>query len=352
MKMTQITHLPLVSIILPIRNEATYIERTLHSIFEQDYSGEMEILIADGMSTDNTRNIISQVAVQYPRYAIQILDNEGGIVPIGMNIALRYARGEIIIRVDGHCVIAPDYVRRCVDHIQMDHIDGVGGAMKSIGETDKARAIAYGVSSRFGVGNSAFRTLSGQNMLVDTVPFPAYTRTIIELAGFYDEELVRNQDDEYNYRIRKLGGKIMLAADVRSVYFSRTSLRGLWRQYFQYGYWKVRVLQKHPLQMSLRQFVPPAFIFLLVCSAMTLFFPVSYFIYLATFVPMIYFALNFAVSFSIAANNGWKYLQFLSVVFVIIHIGYGLGFLAGLAKFWNRWSDKDGKTPAWSYETE
>lgn len=198
-----------VSLILPIRNESAYIERVLQALSAQNYPAEqMKILIADGMSTDNTRQIINDFSLKYPQLKIQILDNPGRIVPTGMNIALREAKGEIIIRVDGHCIIAPDYVRKCVEHIQDDGVDGVGGPMDLIGETQMARTIAIGMSSSFGVGNSAFRTTSGKTMLADTVPFPAYTRQIITRAGFYDEEMVRNQDDEYNYRIRELGGKV------------------------------------------------------------------------------------------------------------------------------------------------
>lgn len=247
---------PPVSILLPVRNEAKNIYEIISSILNQDYPGEMEILVVDGMSTDDTRAIIAGICSQHAGINLRILDNPGKIVPTGMNIALREAQGEIIIRVDGHCIIAPDYVRRCVAHLLKDGVDGVGGPMQSIGETRLAETIALGMSSQFGVGNSAFRTTSGVSRLVDSVPFPAYTRAMIERAGLYDEELVRNQDDEYNYRIRELGGRILLADDVRSKYYSRGSLGKLWRQYYQYGYWKVRVLQKHPRQMSLRQFVP------------------------------------------------------------------------------------------------
>ena len=164
------------------------------------------------------------------------------------------------MRVDGHCEIASDYVRRCVEHLRRGEADGVGGSIETIGATPPSRAIALAMSSRFGVGNSAFRTERAATHLVDTVPFPAYTREMMRRAGPFDEELVRNQDDEFNFRIRELGGRILMAADVRSRYESRGSLRSLARQYFQYGYWKVRVMQKHPRQMSARHFVPAAFV--------------------------------------------------------------------------------------------
>jgi glycosyltransferase involved in cell wall biosynthesis len=316
----------------------------LLSVLEQDYPLDcIEIFIADGMSVDNTRSLIREFSAVYSQLNIQILDNPGKIVPIGINIALRQAKGEIIIRVDGHCIIASDYVRRCVERIQNDGIDGVGGPMESIGETQLSRAIAIGMSSTFGVGNSAFRTLSGKTMLVDTVPFPAYTRKIIERAGYYDEELVRNQDDEYNYRIRGLGGKILLAEDVRSTYFSRTSWAGLWRQYFQYGYWKVRVLQKHPRQMSLRQFVPPAFVLALLCSIALALFPIIR--PFSMIIPLLYLIVNIVASLWVASKHGWNYFGWLPFVFAILHLSYGLGFLIGFVKFWNRWMDKIGKVP-------
>jgi hypothetical protein len=302
------------------------------------------------MSTDQTRAIIDNFARLYPRLPIQILDNPRGIVPTGMNIALPQAKGEIMIRVDGHCMIAHDYVRQCVDHIQKDGVDGVGGPMETIAETFLARAIAIAMSSQFGVGNSAFRTTSGKSMLVDTVPFPAYTREIIERAGPYDEELVRNQDDEYNYRIRELGGQILLAEDVRSAYFSRSSLRSLWRQYFQYGYWKVRVLQKHPRQMSPRQFVPPLFVVRLLGSAILALAPVFRPISIA--IPALYILTNLLAAMYTAAKRGWQYLPLLPFTFAILHLSYGLGFLAGLVKFWNRWGDKQGKTPTFLFSTK
>jgi glycosyltransferase involved in cell wall biosynthesis len=343
-----------VSIILPIRNESAYIKKSLDALLAQDYPADhMEILIADGMSTDDTRKIIYNFSLQRPQLKTIILDNPNKIAPTGMNIALRQTKGEIIIRVDGHTIIAPDYVRKCVEHIQKDGIDGVGGFVESIGETHMAKAIAIGMSSPFGVGNSAMRTISGRNMLADTIPFPAYTRQIIERAGFYDEELVRNQDDEYNYRIRKFGGKLLLADDLRYDYFTRTSLKGLWRQYYQYGFWKVRVLQKHPLQMSLRQFVPPAFVASLFISAFLLFFPFpSFILHPSSFILVLYILANLSASLYAASKHGWKYAPLLPLVFAILHISYGLGFLAGLFKFWNRWRDKTGKAPLWSNKTD
>ena len=333
---------PLVTLILPIRNEASYIERCLNALLAQDYPAErLEIFVVDGMSTDRTREIVSKYQ---KHHAIILLDNPEHIVPIALNIALRRAKGEVIVRVDGHCEIAPDYISRCVRHLQAGRADCVGGPIETIGETPLAQAIAIGMSSKFGVGGSAFRTISDRTMFVDTVAFPAFTRKAIEKTGLFDEELVRNQDDEYSYRLRKWGGKILLAPDVKSKYYSRSSLRSLWRQYFQYGYWKVRVLQKHPRQMSLRQFVPPIFVAAMVLPlpVIVLFPPLTPACFL---VPVFYLLANLTASLITASRRGWQHLPLLPLVYGILHTAYGAGFLAGLVKFANRWGDKTGRVP-------
>jgi len=317
---------PLISILIPIRNEAAYIQRCLEAVLAQDYpSDRLEILIADGLSEDGTREKISEFQKAHPQ--INVFDNPMGIVPTALNILISRAKGEILVRVDGHCVIAQGYIRNCVAHLQEDQVDGVGGPMHSIGEDHISKVIAIAMSSKF---------------LVDTVPFPAYTRAIIDKVGLYDEELVRNQDDEYNYRIRKAGGKILLAADVRSTYYSRGSLKKLWRQYFQYGYYKVRVLQKHPKQMRLRQFIPPTFVSTLILGLLiSLTFTQGWMAFTA--LAGIYMLTNLAASTLIAIRKGWKLFGLLPITFATIHFSYGLGFIAGLFKFWKRWGDKSSK---------
>ncbi len=276
--------------------------------------------------------------------ALQLYDNPGRIVPKGLNILIPNAKGDILIRVDGHCVIAPDYVSSCVKHILEDDVDGVGGPMHSIGENKGSQAIALAMSSKFGVGGSSFRTETGETKLVDTVPFPAYTREIIQKVGLYDEELVRNQDDEFNYRIRKAGGKILLAEDVQSKYYSRGSLNKLWKQYFQYGFYKVRVMQKHPRQMRPRQFVPVLFVLSLIASIiMMLVFPWGS-ILLSGLVGL-YIAANLFASILTARKMGWYAVWRLPFAFMAIHLSYGSGFLWGLFKFWNRWGDQGGQVP-------
>ena len=283
-----------------------------------------------------------------------LLDNPGKIVPSGINIALRQAKGEIIIRVDGHTLIAPDYVRRCVEALQRSSADNVGGRMNAIGGSPFGKAVALATSTPFGIGGGRFH-FSEKEEWVDTVYMGAWPRQVFEKIGLFDEELVRDQDDEFNYRLRAAGGKILLSPDIKSEYTVRSAPSSLWRQYYQYGFWKIRVLQKHPRQMSLRQFIPPLFVLALILSVVLSFS--SIFRPLSLVVPILYLFANLAASIltTIRAQKSNQspfttYYLLLPFVFAILHISYGLGFLAGLFKFWNRWGDKLGKTPAWQGE--
>lgn len=322
---------------MPIRNEADFIERSLGAVLAQDYPRDrFEVLIADGMSTDSTREIVRRVAGDHREIPVHILDNPGQIVPTGFNAALAQAKGEIVVRVDGHAVIAPDYVSRCVEQLAISDAWGVGGPIETIGTNAFGETVALAMSSPFGVGDSAFRTIKDKMMIVDTVAFPAYIRRAINTAGPLDEELVRNQDDEYNYRLRKLGGKILLAPDIKSQYYSRSTPRALWRQYYQYGFYKVRVLQKHPAQMRPRQFIPPLFALGVLAGAVLASFRKSLRrLWIAGLAG--YVLANVAASVKLARANGWQHLKRLPPVFFILHFSYGLGFLAGLIHFRDRW---------------
>jgi len=264
---------PPISLLLPIRNESAYIERCLRAVLAQDYPPDrMEILVVDGMSTDGTREIVRKMIAQSllsstdRQPPVVLLDNLAGIVPTALNIGLRQAKGEIIIRVDGHTVIAPDYVHRCVEALEQSGADNVGGRMHARGENAWGVAVAAATSSPFGVGGARFH-YSDEEEWVDTVYMGAWPRPVFWGIGLFDEELVRDQDDEFNYRLREYGGRILLSPKIKSVYLVRGTPQALWRQYYQYGFWKVRVLQKHPLQMRPRQFVPPLFVLSLLASA-------------------------------------------------------------------------------------
>ncbi len=325
--------LPLVSVIMPVRNEAAFIERSLGAVLAQDYPADrLEVFVADGASTDDTRAIVSRLAGGQ-HVPVRVIENPAGTAAAGLNRAIAEARGTVVIRVDGHCVVPPHYVRRCVVHLERRRVDGVGGPVRTIGETPAAQAIAAAMSCRFGVGDSAFRTTRGEQRFVDTVPFPAYTREAIERAGPFDEELVRNQDDEYNYRLREMGGRILLAGDLESTYYGRSTFARLWRQYFEYGCYKVRVMQKHPLQMRPRQFVPALLVLALGAGALLALagHPVPLLLVAGSYLAFI------AAATLLHAKWDRALLLRLPLAFAVLHLAYGTGFLAGLVRFRRHW---------------
>ena len=228
--------------------------------------------------------------------------------------------------------------------------DNVGGRMDAVGEGDFAEAVVLATSSPFGVGGARFH-YSDKEEWVDTVYMGAWPRRVFEEIGLFDEELVRDQDDEFNYRLREHGGKILLSPKIKSTYTVRSTPRSLWKQYFQYGYWKVRVLQKHPRQMRLRQFVPPGFAAGLLGSALlAVIFPWGWIPMLAVFGS--YLIANLTASIITAIKSGWRHMPLLTVVYAILHLSYGLGFLVGLVKFANRWGDRTGKVPDYEHTND
>jgi len=339
---------PFVSILLPVRNEEKYIKSCLQSLLSQDYPlGKIEILIADGLSTDNTRSVINELKLDHSH--ISLFDNPGRIVPVGLNILIREAKGEVIIRVDGHTTISSDYIRQCVQALDSYGAQNVGGRMNPVGSNLFGEAVAAATSTPFGIGGGRFH-FSEKQEWVDTVYLGAWPKTVFEEIGLFDEELVRDQDDEFNYRLRASGGKILLTPKVKSFYTVRSSPKALWKQYFEYGFWKVRVLQKHPRQMSLRQFVPLAFVVALIMTfLLSLMFPWGWKALLALLA--VYLLANLSASIMTASGQGFKKLILLPLAFAIIHLSYGLGFLGGLFKFWNRWQDKKGRVPPLNWQT-
>jgi succinoglycan biosynthesis protein ExoA len=326
--------LPFVSVVMPVRNERAYIERSLGAVLNQDYPPElMEIVVADGMSDDGTWEILQQIAATDPR--VTVIQNPRKTAPCALNLATERTKGDIIIRVDGHCEPALDFVSRNVQHLLKDGVDGSGGCLVTIGESEEAQAIAAAMSSPFGVGGAAFRTARDISMLADTIPFPAYTRQIVEAAGPYDEEMTKNQDDEYNYRIRKIGGKLLLSSDVKSVYYSRATIRSLAKQYYGYGLFKPRVLWKHPRQMKARQFVPALFVAGL--GATLLLSPFSRRARRAFIGILIAYAgASSYASVRTASETERRHLRYLPAAFAALHFSYGTGFLVGLAQMINR----------------
>jgi succinoglycan biosynthesis protein ExoA len=327
----------LVSVIVPVRNEAAFIARNLEAMFNQDYPQDcLEVIVADGMSTDGTQEIIKSLQGQHSN--LQLIENPGKIVATGMNAALSIALGGIIVRVDGHTIISPNYVRECVNTIRRSGADNVGGRMDAVGEGRFGQAVAQATSSPFGVGGARFH-YSKREEWVDTVYMGAWPRDVFARIGLFDEELVRNQDDEFNFRLLSHGGRILLNPQIKSLYYNRNTVRTLWRQYFQYGYWKVRVMQKHSRQMRPRQFAPPTFVIALLLSLLTApFLTAGKWMFIL--VASAYLIANTAASVITAAKGEWRSFPLLPATFATLHLAYGFGFCTGLVVFLNRWGSR------------
>jgi len=319
------SNLPLVTVIMPIRNEGRYIEQSLSSVLAQDYPSHcMEILVVDGMSTDSTREILS-------RFPVRVLDNPARIVSTALNIGLEHARGNVIIRVDGHCEIGPSYVRRCVKVLQETGADCVGGAIVTVGDTWMAQAIAAALSSPWGVGTVAFRTGRAHPGFVDTVAFGAYRRETFERIGGFDEGLTRHQDYELNLRLRQSGGKIYYTPEIKVRYYSRGTLTKLARQYFQYGFWKWRVTRENPQAFTWRHLAPSSLALTVVLGALlSLVFSWAHSPYALLW--LLYGATVLGASVHVSARRGWRNLPILPLTLVTIHLSWGLGFWWGVIR--------------------
>lgn len=330
--------LPLVSVVIPMRNEAAHITACIDSVLAQDYPAEcVELIVVNGDSDDGSAEVLRAYGTR-----LRLLRNPSRIVPTAMNIGICAARGAIIARVNAHTVLAPDYLRIGVETLQRTGADNVGGAMHAIGGSPWGDAIALAMSSRFGIG--AYFHFASADREVDTVYMGMYPRAIFERIGLFDEELVRNQDDELNYRLRKAGGRIFLTTRMRSHYQNRQSLKTLARQFFQYGWWKIRVLQKHPRQMSARQFVPPSFVgVVLLCAGLAPWVPPARWLCLGA--VSAYGVAAGAAAALVSLRQGWRMFPRLLVVFMTMHLSWGTGFLFGGVRFARRWLSEEPTPP-------
>jgi GT2 family glycosyltransferase len=282
------------------------------------------------MSDDSTREILARYVSLHP--CIRLLDNPGRIVSTGLNKAIRASRGEIIIRMDAHTEYAPDYVQQCVKVLQATGAENVGGAARTRSKSYMQEAINIAYHMAFAAGGARFHNVDYEGY-VDTVIYGCWRKETLMNLGLFDEELVRNQDDELNLRAIRAGGKIWQSPAIRSWYYPRSSLRALFRQYAQYGYWKVRVIQKHKIPASVRHLIPGAFVGLLILlGALSPFLFVARIAFLDLF--LLYVAANGAASLATCCRPGQlRFLPVMPLVFGAYHFGYGCGFLRGLLDF-------------------
>lgn len=317
---------PLVSVIMAVRNEAAYLEETLDSVFAQDYPGEMEVIAADGGSDDGTREILERRAEREPR--LRVVDNPDRSAAAGLNRALAAGRGEVVVRCDGRSRLPADYVRLATAILAETGAANVGGRQEARGDSPLTEAAAIALTSPFGMGPSRFRygTRPGP---ADTVYLGAFRRSALREAGGFDPQLDRNQDYELNYRLRRAGGTVWFDPRLRAAYLPRRTLGGLWRQFFDYGRGKRAVLRRHPRSLALRQLAPPLLAAGLLASALLPFFGAGW---RAAALPGLYIGF-LAVTAGVETvrrrtRRGWL----LPVVWAVMHVGWGTGFLFGPAR--------------------
>ena len=318
---------PFVSVILAVRDEERFIARALEAVLRQFYpQGDIEILVVDGESQDRTREVVASLARRDPR--VRLLHNPLRRVAGGLNVGLRAARGEVIVRVDGHCVIPPDYVATCVRVLRAGQADCAGGPVRAEGEATMGCAIARAMSTPFGVGGASFRWANAARE-VDHLPFGAWRREVFEVIGRFDETLVRNQDDELSDRLRRSGGRIVMVPGIPVRYFSRARLAGLWRQYLGYGFWKVRVIRKRGGRpASLRHLVPAAFVSAVLGSLLAAAATHVWFLPACVLGPYALFLLV-ATAQSLARHRDRTALL-VPCALAAMHVAYGVGFLLAL----------------------
>ncbi|MDR1240712.1 MAG: LicD family protein [Oscillospiraceae bacterium] len=320
-----------VSVVVPLFNEERYIDDLISSILKQDYSKEnLEILFIDGGSCDLTLKIIEK-NINSSCFDIKLINNPMRTVQHAMNLGIKNSKGEIIVRMDAHAVYSPDYVSKCVEVIRKTGAQNVGGLMLAKGKTkmQKIIAAAYHIKFVLGGGKNHDENYEG---FTDTVFLGAFNKKYLNMIGMYDENFIINEDDELNYRIIENGGKIFVTPEIKSVYYPRDNIKELFKQYLNYGLWKVAVIKKHKKPARISHLVPALFVVFL------LFFPSLFFVYKSLFfsyilVLVIYACLNIYFSFGSKIISGFFEKITLAWVSFIIHTSYGLGFLFGLFKF-------------------
>jgi glycosyltransferase involved in cell wall biosynthesis len=317
---------PFVTIAMPCFNEERHIEACIRSVQAQDYPRDrVEILIADGRSSDRTREILARLAESDPR--IRVVDNPDRLQAPGMNRIIHQARGDVIVRMDVHCEYAPGYVSACIDVMRRTGADNVGGAQRARPVTRFQRALCAALQSPLGVGGAAYRSADKEGY-VDTVFLGAFRRSVFEAVGLYDERAVTNEDAELNQRLLDAGGKIYLSRDIEVHYTPRDSLRKLAVQYFKYGKGRARTLLKHRRLPRLRPLMP----FFLVVGGTVLLatWPVQPFTGPAF---AAYGAATAVEAVRVGRRAGWGAVPIVWVIFPTLHIAHGLGFASGLATY-------------------
>lgn len=340
---------PRLSVVVPLRNEEKTLVRCLEAIAAQRWPPDrLEVLLVEGGSRDGTRAIAGGWCARDPRF--RLLDNPGGLVSRALNLGIAAASGEIVVRIDAHTLPDLDYLERSVAALAETGAWCVGGPMSAEGRTAVGEAVALAMRHPFGVGPARFR-YARRREAVDTVYLGAFPRAALERVGPFEERLVRNQDYEMNWRLRRAGGRIVVDPAIRSTYLTRSTLGEIWRQYFDYGFWKRRMLALHPRSLRPRQLVAPLFVLALLGGAAAAggaalgALPRAAALALPALAGL-YLALALGVSLQLAFRHGLRHFVRLPAVLATMHCAWGLGFLAASLWPWRegRAADRPGGT--------
>ncbi|MEA3501527.1 MAG: glycosyltransferase family 2 protein [Actinomycetota bacterium] len=313
--------LPTATAVMPARNEERTIAAAIESLLDQTYEGSLDVVVAVAPSADRTLEIATGMAARTGR--VTVVENPAATTPAGLNAAIAAATGDVIVRCDAHAEMPAGYVATAVQTLQSTDAVNVGGVQDAIGIAPMQRAIAAAMSSPFGVGDARFH-LGGEAGFVDTVYLGVFRRDALEAVGGYDETLIRNQDYELNYRLREAGGGVYFDPSLSVTYRPRSSLHGLWKQYFGYGRWKSVVMRRHPGSARWRQLVAPAFVVGLGFSAVA---GITGHPRLAAVVPGTYALATLAATTVEVAKRKDAAVLLLPVVFPTMHLAWGFGFL-------------------------
>lgn len=318
----------IVTVVIPCRNEVNSISDCITAIYTNETSliSEIEIVVVDGMSDDGTVELLNKLQLKFP--TLKIVENTAKVTPVAFNLGIRAAKGEYVQIIGARQIISKNYLETAVKVLEANkNIWCIGGKVENIFENKTAEQVAMAMSSPFGVGGGNFRTFT-KTTFVDTVGTPMYPSWVFDKIGYFDESLVRNQDDDFNYRVTQAGGKIQLNSEISLKYIVRSSFAKLYRQYFQYGYWKVYVNKKHKTVTSIRQLIPFGFIMFLISFPFWLLFGIVpfYLIFLASYLAL-------STYFAVKVGKSLIEIPFIMFIFTLLHISYGLGYGNGILDF-------------------
>jgi len=323
---------PPVSVVMTVVDEERHLHTAVQHVLDQDYPGSLEIVIAVGPSRDHTQQIADELAQQHQ--LLRIVANPSGKTPAGLNAAIAHSTGAVIVRVDGHAMLPPDYVRTAVEVLERTGADNVGGIMAAQGTTPMERAVAAAMTMWFGVGGASFH-IGGEESEALTVYLGCFRRSALERVGGYDESMERAQDWELNHRLRSTGGRIWFTPALSVTYRPRNALRALARQYFNYGRWRREIARRDPSTLSVRYLAAPALVIALAISAAAilagLIMSLSWLTLLGLVLPVMYLVVTLIVSATASGVSASTRVR-LPAVFWVMHVSWGAGFLRGAGK--------------------